>query len=219
MKKNKLFLTLGLLVISAMVFSACGSKKATESQSAESTQVSVADASKETSEAATTKAAETTAAEATSVSASEESTTSPALGNGPGMNMKETENNLPENKKPDPNVAKEALVSLYLPNDGEKGIYMEIEAIPSLEPQELINKLVEYKLLKENASVLSYEADGTKASIDIAGVDLSDNRQMVCVANTLLENLYLDTITITSNGEKAASTENMSFNSNLKEVK
>ncbi len=217
MKKNKIHMLFGIFVLSAVILSACKTSSQAESQSAESTSASAVSSRATTTEAASEQTKEETTASSASESASG-STTAAAQGDGPAFHMKETENNLPENKTPDPNAQKETLVALYLPSEGTKGIYMDFGSVPVLDAQSVVNQLVEYQLLPENSTVLSYEADGAKASLNLIGIDLKEHRKVVCVANTFIENFNLESITIIAGEETSKDTENMTFVSDLENV-
>lgn len=219
MKKYCIGMVLGLCMMSSLVFGACTSKKASETQ-AETTMESV---QADSVQAESTQAESTGNSSAQSSAASEQSvaggdTTSPALGDGPAFHMKETENNLPANKAPNLNAAKEAVISVYVPSEGDKGIYMDFGSVPVMEAQAIVNQLVEYGVLPQNSSVLSYEAEGVKATLNLVGIDLSKRRTVVCVANTFLENMNLESITIVAGDEVSKDTQDMRFVAELDSV-
>ncbi len=105
-------------------------------------------------------------------------------------------------KVPDPTTPELEVISVYNLEDGDKGIHKSMDAIDALDPNLLLNKLVEYKVVSENTEIVNFNEDGEKGNLELKGLDMSDNRTIVAVANTFIENYELYSIAITVDGKK-----------------
>ena len=192
-KKTKLYL---VLATTALVFVGCSTGNDKES-------VSTSEVANETKQ---------TKKDDSKYRVSREETDGPAK--HMDSSVKASTRETPENKAPDPNAADLSIVSVYMPvSDSEVGLTMSMDGIASLEPQNIIDKLIEYKVLPEGTKVNAFDLGNGKATLDISEIDTSDKRVVTSVANTFIENMELDSITILINGAENADTKDLTFNS------
>lgn len=125
----------------------------------------------------------------------------------------------------------DVIVVYQVSEDGTK-IEGTMDAIDELNPQALLDSLIEYKVLDEGTSLISYEEVGRvdevgPSVVEIPGVEIDNsmtdqivldlsglpeaNRDLVidAVANTFLENMHAVRLTLKVNGEVVA--EDMSL--------
>lgn len=114
-------------------------------------------------------------------------------------------------KVPDPNVDPVAVVSIYHGSDVEDGVFQNMDALDTeeLEPQGLIDKLIEYGVLTEGTQVLEFTVTGEEGSAQavldvnqlVSGEGCSDTMLLAEVGNTFIDNYQLLSLKIKVNGE------------------
>ena len=136
---------------------------------------------------------------------------------GPEANVAETGGR--EDKVPDPTTPKLAIISVYLPNEEKSGLYQEMDALETMDPQFLVDKLIEYSVLEDGTIVNVFKKEGTKGTLDLNKLDTSNKLMLTSLVNSFTENFELDTISISINGTSNAATSDLSFNKDYKELK
>lgn len=155
-----------------------------------------------------------------------EAATAPKSTQGPGV----VTDRMPDLDAPDLQV-----ISVY--NVSEDGTRLEgtMDAVETMDPQALVDLLIQYQVLDEGTTAVSFAAEGTPTSeevgpgmVKIPGFEMSSNLKqngtlelnqfpddaqkdlkLQAVANTFIENMDVLYMTITVDGETLA--ENMSF--------
>lgn len=120
-------------------------------------------------------------------------------------------------KVPDPNVAPVAVISVYHGSDVEDGVFQDMDALDTeeLDPQGLIDKLTEYGVLTEGTQVLDFTVTGEEGSGEavldlnqlVSGEDCSDQKLLIEVGNTFIDNYQLQSLKIKVNGENFSGKE------------
>lgn len=116
-----------------------------------------------------------------------------------------------EDKVPDPNVKPVAVVSIYHKGDGDS-IVQEMDSLDTeeMDAQQLVNRLIDYGVLTEGTSVISFEITGEAGTDAQAVLDLnqavsaeecSDEKFLTELGNTFTENFELERLKLTVNGE------------------
>ena len=122
-----------------------------------------------------------------------------------------------EDKVPDPNAPILAIVSIYELNENGVGLKQKMDALDSdkVNIDEMWKKLKEYKIVPDDSEVLSFEINGDKGVLDASSLN-KDNKYIVALGNTLVENFSLSGLDISVNGETVVS--DFDFDTNYKKV-
>ena len=118
---------------------------------------------------------------------------------------------------PDPNAPILAIVSIYELNENGVGLKQKMDALDSdkVNIDEMWKKLKEYKIVPDDSEVLSFEINGDKGVLDASSLN-KDNKYIVALGNTLVENFSLSGLDISVNGETVVS--DFDFDTNYKKV-
>lgn len=113
-------------------------------------------------------------------------------------------------KVPDPNVDPVAIISVYHGSDVEDTIVQSMDSLSTeeMDPQEMVDKLVEYGVLTEGTQVLSFTMEGedeNKAgTLDlnqaVSDEGASDQMMLAEIGNTFIVNYELSTLKLLVNG-------------------
>lgn len=198
---KKIF-TFTMICAAALVFSACGSSSETEAASdmTEPSAAVVGDILSQTTEAE-------------GIISSTDSTYSiPAdaptgVNGGPGMMETQAATinpNYPEDKQVVGAPSEGTMVCLYAA--ANYGIYQLFEYVDEANADSLVSVMTQDDILEAGTEVISFSNEGGEAELElnqlIAGYDsASEDQILACVANTFIENLGLDKLTITVDGE------------------
>ena len=122
-------------------------------------------------------------------------------------------------KVPDPNVAPVAIISIYHKGDGDS-LVQDMDSLDSdeLDPQALVNKMMEYGIFTEGTEVLDFnitgEDDNKTAVLNLNQAEnnegVSDNAFLVEIGNTFVENFELSKLTLQVNGKDLAGAADLS---------
>ena len=120
-------------------------------------------------------------------------------------------------KVPDPNAPVLAIVSIYEINNEGVGLKQTMDALDSdeLNIDELWKKLKEYKIIPDDSKVLSFDITDDKAVLDVSSLN-RENKYIVALGNTIVENFSLTELDIKLNGESIVS--DFEFDTNYKKV-
>lgn len=127
-------------------------------------------------------------------------------------------------KVPDPTAEELTVVSIYVQNDNGTGLSKAMDAVNSLDAQQLVDKMIEYGALEEGTKVSKFEQSGTTATLDLskipdAGTD-KEKMVLTSIVNTFTENFELDSITVLANGSNYnADSESAGYVKEYKELK
>lgn len=112
----------------------------------------------------------------------------------------------PEDKKPQ--ATEEAYVDVRYYYVTKAGIREDFEALPgtTCTAEGLIGILVSDGVLAEGTEMISCESDGTAATVTLSGLEgqfpgATKEQLAQCVANTLIDNLFLDNVTVVAGDE------------------
>ena len=94
-----------------------------------------------------------------------------------------------------------------------------MDALETMDPQFLVDKLIEYSVLEDGTIVNVFKKEGTKGTLDLNKLDTSNKLMLTSLVNSFTENFELDTISISINGTSNAATSDLSFNKDYKELK
>lgn len=219
MKKNYILSMSALLMVTTMAFTACKSTDSTEKVSSETTMVETV---KESMTKSTTKESKMLEESATVESSSAESVAveSSTAEQGPGINIDPAKANTketPADKAPDPNIAPMTIISVYVPvMDSDKGLTKEMDGVENFDAQNIVDKCVEYGVLAKDAKVIRYDDVDGVATLELTGLDYSNRRSMVAIANTFIENFDLLELNILVGEDKS---ETFTFNNDYESVK
>lgn len=121
-------------------------------------------------------------------------------------------------KVPDPDAPVLTIVSIYPINEDKTGLYQEMEAIDSKDAQLLVDKMIEYSILKEGTTVLSFKQEGSSATLDLNELDTKDKFILTSLINTFTENFELDNLNITINGQADSNLSNLKYIQDYKDI-
>lgn len=130
-------------------------------------------------------------------------------------------------KVPDPNVAPVAIISIYHKGDGDS-LVQDMDSLDSdeLDPQALVNKMMEYGIFTEGTEVLDFnitgEDDNKTAILNLNQAEnnegVSDNAFLVEIGNTFVENFELSKLTLQVNGKDLAGAADLSYEADYENV-
>ena len=130
-------------------------------------------------------------------------------------------------KVPDPNVAPVAIISIYHKGDGDS-LVQDMDSLDSdeLDPQALVNKMMEYGIFTEGTEVLDFnitgEDDNKTAVLNLNQAEnnegVSDNAFLVEIGNTFVENFELSKLTLQVNGKDLAGAADLSYEADYENV-
>ena len=126
-------------------------------------------------------------------------------------------------KVPDPNVAPVAIISIYHKGDGDS-LVQDMDSLDSdeLDPQALVNKMMEYGIFTEGTEVLDFnitgEDDNKTAVLNLNQAEnnegVSDNAFLVEIGNTF----ELSKLTLQVNGKDLAGAADLSYEADYENV-
>ena len=123
-------------------------------------------------------------------------------------------------KVPDPNVAPVAIISVYHKGDGDS-LVQDMDSLDNdeMDPQALVNKMIEYGVFTEGTEVLDFnvtgEDDNKTAVLNLNQAEnnegVSDNAFLVEIGNTFIENFELSKLSLQVNGKDLAGAADLSY--------
>ena len=129
-------------------------------------------------------------------------------------------------KVPDPNVMPVAVISIY--HGGGGSLVQDMDSLDSdeLDPQALVNKMMEYGIFTEGTEVLDFnitgEDDNKTAVLNLNQAEnnegVSDNAFLVEIGNTFVENFELSKLTLQVNGKELAGAADLSYEADYENV-
>lgn len=93
-------------------------------------------------------------------------------------------------KVPDPDAEEVAIIFAYVPSESGVGLERKLEDVPEIDDYELTHKLIEYKVLPEDAQVIDFDKDNHV--LEYTCVETLTPRQSMSVLNTFIENMELE---------------------------
>ena len=217
MKKIKDIFVLMTICMAALAFSACGSSSETEA-AADMTEPSAAVVGDILSQ--TTPASGIISSTDSTYSIPADAPT--GVDGGPGVMATQptTMNpNYPEDKQVIGAPEEGTMVCLYAA--ANYGIYQLFEYVDVCEADSLVEVMTQDDILEAGTEIVAFSNEGGEARLELnelkAGYDSASEEQILtCVANTFIENLGLDSLTIVVGGETYGP---MSFNDDYATVK
>lgn len=120
--------------------------------------------------------------------------------------IEETEKEIVE-KLPDANADPMAQISVFTIKEDKTGLKQNMDAVDSADWETvdvnlLADKMIEYGILEEGTTVLSFSQDGSVIHVDLSAMPNQDDfLEQTAVANTLLQNYEAQTLNLTVKGE------------------
>lgn len=140
-----------------------------------------------------------------------------SAGESRALSPRETSTKGAADKVPDPNAPKMEIVSVYIPNTDGTGLKQKMDAIDgdTVNIDGLWAKLKEYSVVPSDSDILSFEIKDGKGTLDASSLN-TENKYVVALGNTLVENFSLTSLDINVNGEAVSS--NYEYDTDYKKV-
>ena len=130
-------------------------------------------------------------------------------------------------KVPDPNVAPVAIISVYHKGDGDS-LVQDMDSLDSdeMDPQALVNKMIEYGVFTEGTEVLDFIITGEDSDrVAVLNLNKAENNEgvsdqafLVEIGNTFVENFELSKLTLQVNGKDLAGAADFSYEADYEDV-
>lgn len=122
-------------------------------------------------------------------------------------------------KVPDPTTPVVAVVAIYADNNSKTGLVQEMDSIDSLDATLLMKKLVEYKMVGTDTTVMDFQNNGGNAVLNLTALADTSHKTLVAIANTYIESFELNTLTIQVKGTAVKGASKMEYEPNYKTLK
>lgn len=114
-------------------------------------------------------------------------------------------------KLPDSNAIPMEVMSVYFVNDEATGLDKTMDAVEGeeLTAQAVVDKLIEYEILDEGTTVISFDIKESQGILDLSQVPSSgttgETLMLTALGNTFIENYELESLKLLVNGENYSS--------------
>lgn len=123
-------------------------------------------------------------------------------------------------KVPDKNAPVLEDIFSYVIEKKNKKIVKIPDGVDKIDESNLIKNLIENGVLPEACNILSFYVDeNNNADLNLSNFDIDNKLIVVCIQNTLIENLELNSLSISLNGTYKEYTKNLSYEKNYKNLK
>jgi len=122
-------------------------------------------------------------------------------------------------KTPDPTTPVVAVVSIYTVKSDGSGLTKEMDSVDSLDASLLLKKLADYKIVAADTKVLNFTNKDGSAVLNLSALSNKDNRSIVAIANTFIENFELQKLTIQVNGAAISGGTDLAYEPGYKTLK